>query len=134
MTDVRAKLLSFAGDDPLIAAIFGIVRGGTLKSFSFASSGSAPGELGLLERMTIRAAVEGAKVRIPGPDLDLADVDADVALEGGALSAEHAAARVGKSRASDGRLLLGLAKGDGRLRVEAQVGRISPRRPRSSRA
>ena len=59
VTDVREKLLSFAGDDPVIAAIFAIVRGGTLTSFSFASSGKAPGDLGALERMSIHAAVRG---------------------------------------------------------------------------
>ncbi len=71
--------------------------------------------------MSIRAAVADAKVRIEGPGLELADVSADVALEGGVLSAEHAAARVGKSRASGGSVLIGLAKGDDRLRVESEV-------------
>jgi uncharacterized protein involved in outer membrane biogenesis len=121
VTDVRAKLLAFAGDDRVIAEILGIFRGGTLKSFSFASSGKEPAELGVLERMTIRAAVENGQVRIPGPDLDLAEVRADVALEEGVLRAEHAEARVGTSRAREGTLLLGLSKGDDRLRVEADV-------------
>ena len=121
VSDVRAKLLSFAGDDPVIKAIFGILRGGTLTSCSFLSSGKAPADLGALERMTIRAAVKDGKVRIPGPNLDLADVSADAALEGGVLTAENAAARVGKSRAEGGRVLVGLAKGNDRLRVDAQV-------------
>ena len=118
---VREKLLPFAGDDPVIAAIFGIVRGGTLTSFSFASAGKTPGELGVLERMSIHAAVKDARVRIDGPGLDLAGVSADVALEGGVLSAENATARVGKSRAFGGKVLVGLAPGDDRLRVETEV-------------
>ena len=71
--------------------------------------------------MSIRAAVADAKVRIEGPGLELSDVSADVALEGGVLSAEHATARVGKSRASGGSVLIGLAKGDDRLHVESEV-------------
>ena len=71
--------------------------------------------------MTIRAAVADAKVRIAEAGLDLANVTGDAALEGGVLSAENATARVGKSRASGGKVLVGLAPGDGRLRVEAQV-------------
>lgn len=121
VTNIRAKLLSFAGDDAVIAAILGIVRGGTLTSFSFASSGKAPGDLGVLEGMSIRAVVKDGKIRVPGPNLDLEGVTADVALEGGALTAKNAAARVGKSRASGGTVLVGLAKGDDRLRVDAQV-------------
>jgi len=104
-----------------VAEIFGIVRAGRLKSFTFASSGKAPGDLGILERMTIHAAVADAKVRIEEAGLDLADVTGDAALEGGVLSAENATARVGKSRASGGKVLVGLVPGDGRLRVEAQV-------------
>jgi hypothetical protein len=121
VTVLRKALLSFAGDAPVVAAIFAIVRGGTLTSFSFASSGTTPGDLGVLERMSIHAAVEGARVRIEGPGLSLVDVRADVALEGGVLTAENATARVGRSRAFDGKLLVGLAPGDDRLRVEANV-------------
>ena len=121
VADLRKTLLSFAGDEPVVRAIFGIVRGGTLTSFTFASSGTSPGDLVALERMSIRAAVEGATVRIEGPGLELADARADVALEGGTLTAENAAARVGKSQASGGRVLVGLRKGDDRLRVEASV-------------
>lgn len=121
VTGLRENLLRFAGDDPTVAAIFTILRGGTLTSFSFGSAGKTPGDLGDLERMSIRAAVADAKVRIEGPGLDLANVNADVTLEGGVLSAENAAARVGSARVSDGSVLIGLAKGDDRLHVEARV-------------
>ena len=121
VTDVRAKLLPFAGDEPVVTSIFAIVRGGTLTSFSFKADGKTPGDLGSLERMSIHAAVKGARVRIDGPGLDLADVSADVALEGGVLTVENAAARLGKSRAFDGKVLVNLVPGDERLRVEARV-------------
>ena len=71
--------------------------------------------------MSIRAAVKDGRVRVPGPDLDLADVAADVALERGVLSAERAGARLGRSQAHDGHVQIGLLPGDDRLRVEAQV-------------
>ena len=117
---VRARLLEFAGDDRTIAQIFAIFRGGRL-AFSFESTARAPSDLFALEAMRVRAKVEDAGVRIDGPGLNLVDVSADVTLEGGVLSAENAVARVGRSRATGGRLLVGLAPGDGRLHVEADV-------------
>ena len=118
---VRAQLLALAGDDRTISQICAIFRGGRLASFSLESDAPSPSDLFVLERMKIRAKVEGAQVHIEGPGLKLVDVTADVALVGGVLSAERAAARVGNSRAKDGRVLVGLLRGDGRLRVEADV-------------
>lgn len=118
---VRELLLAFAGDDRTIAQIFAIFRGGSLTSIAFGSVASSPSDLFALERMRIRAKVEDARVFVEGPDLDLRDVSADVALEGGVLTVERASARLGKSKAEGGTVLVGLAPGDGRLRVEAQV-------------
>ena len=117
---VREALLAFAGDDRTIAEIFSIFRGGKLTTFTFDSAGPT-GDLFALERMKIRGRVEDASLRIEGPGLDLADVSADVVLEGSVLSAEGAEARLGGSSATDGRVLVGLAKGDGRLHIEARV-------------
>ncbi|MBK9062905.1 MAG: AsmA-like C-terminal domain-containing protein [Acidobacteria bacterium] len=118
---VRSQLLAFAGDDRTIAQIFEIFRSGNLETFTFESAAPSPSDLFVLERMKIRAKAEDARILVEGPGLDLRDVSADVALEGGVLTAERASARLGRSKAFDGRVLVGLAPGDGRLRVEAQV-------------
>jgi hypothetical protein len=121
VTALRGKLLPFAGDDPTIAAIFEIFRGGTLTSFTFASGGRTPGDLGIFEGMSIRAVLAEGSVRIGRVGLDLEEARGDVAVEKGVLSAEHAAARIGNSRASEGSVRVGLAANDDTLRVEATV-------------
>ena len=121
VTALREKLLSFAGDDPTISAIFAIFRGGTLASFSFASGGKTLGDLGVFEGMSIRAVLADGSVRIASVGLDLQEARGDIAVEKGVLSAERAAARIGRSRASDGSVRVGLAANDDTLRVEASV-------------
>ena len=121
VTALRGKLLPFAGDDPTIAAIFAIFQGGTLTSFSFAVGGKTPGDLGVFERMSIQAVLADGNVRIGSVGLDLEEARGDVAVEKGVLSAVHAAARIGRSQASDGSVRIGLAANDDTLRVEATV-------------
>ena len=121
VTALRGKLLPFAGDDPTIAAIFAIFQGGTLTSFSFAVGGETPGDLGIFERMSIQAVLAGGNVRIGSVGLDLEEARGDVAVENGVLTAVHAAARIGKSQASDGSVRIGLVANDDTLRVEATV-------------
>jgi hypothetical protein len=118
---LRAKLLSFVGDDPAIAPIFAIFRAGTLTSFSFAAGGKTAGDLGVFERMSIHAVLADGNVRIGSVGLELEEARGDVRIENGVLSVEHAAARIGKSRASDGSVRIGLAANDDTLRVEATV-------------
>jgi hypothetical protein len=121
VTALRGKLLSLAGDDPTIAAIFAIFQGGTLASFSFAAGGKTVGDLGVFEGMSIHAVLADGSVRIASVGLDLEEARGEVAIEKGVLSAEHAAARIGKSRASDGSVRIGLAGNDDTLWVEATV-------------
>ncbi len=121
VTALRGKLLPFVGDDPTVAAIFGIFRGGKLTSFTFASGGRTPGDLGVFERMSIRATLADGSVRIGSVGLQLEEASGDVSVEKGTLSVERAAARVGNSRASDGSVRVGLAANDDMLRVEATV-------------
>jgi hypothetical protein len=121
VTALRGKLLPLAGDDPTVAEIFEIFRGGTLASFSFASGGRTAGDLGVFEGMSIRAVLAGGSVRIGSAGLDLEEASGEVAVEKAVLSAEHAAARIGRSRASEGSVRIGLGAGDGTLRVEAAV-------------
>ena len=118
---LRGQLLGFAGDSSPVPEIFAILRGGELASFSFRASGSAPSDLGTLERMTIRATLSGGSVRIASAGLDLDDVRGDVAVEGSVLSAEGVTARILRSEARNGRVRIGLARGDDTLRVEAEV-------------
>jgi hypothetical protein len=121
VTALRRKILPVAGDDPTVAGIFGIVRGGTLTSFSFASGGTATADLGDFGRMSIRGVLAGGSVRIGSAGLDLEEARGDAAVEKSVLSVQNAAARIGRSRVSDGSLRLGLARGDDTLRVEAAV-------------
>ena len=121
VTALRGMLLPFAGDDTTVAAVFAIFRGGTLTSFSFASGGRTSGDLGGFEGMSIRAVLADGSVRVGSAGLDLEEAQGDVAVEKGVLSVEHAAARIGNSRASNGSVRIGLTTGDDTLRVDAAV-------------
>ncbi len=135
VTDVRGKLLSFLGDDPTVADIFGIVRSGTLTSFTFASSGKAPGDLGTLERMSIRAAVKDAKVRIPGPEPRSRRRERGRrARRRSPLRGERRGARREVARRRTGSVLVGLAQGR-RPPARGSAGEGRPcRGPRDPRA
>ncbi len=121
VTALRGRLLSFAGDDPTIAAIFAIFQGGTLSSFSFAAGGKTPGDLGIFERMSIQAVLADGNVRIGSVGLDLREAQGEVAVEKGVLSAVHVTARLGRSRVSDGSVRIGLGANDDTLQVVATV-------------
>jgi hypothetical protein len=121
VTGFRKKLLPFAEDVPALAAVLGILRGGTLPSFSFAARGETPGDLGVFERMSIRASLAGGSLSIVGAGLAFEEARGDVSIQGGVLSAANVSAEVGKSKARDGIVLVGLTRNDDRLRVEANV-------------
>ena len=92
-----------------------------MTSFSFAAGGKTPGDLGIFERMSIQAVLADGNVRIGSVGLDLREARGEVAVEKGVLSAVHAAARIGRSQASDGSVRIGLAANDDTLQVVATV-------------
>jgi hypothetical protein len=121
VTALRPKLLAFLGDEATVRSIFEIFRRGTLTTFTFASGGTTPADLGVFDRMSIRATLADGEVRIESAGLTLEEARGDVSVEKSVLSAEGAAARIGPAQVDDGSVRVGLASGDETLRVSARV-------------
>jgi AsmA-like C-terminal region/AsmA family len=127
---VRDTLLALAGDVPTVRDILDVVRGGILPRFSLQSGGRSPGELGDLDALRFQATLSGGSIRIPGPDLALEEVGADVTMAKGILEGKGIAARLGNARATGGSLRIGFADDDPPFHAEfladADVGELPP--------
>src|SRR5512139_341025 len=106
---VREALLSLAGDVPTVRNILDVVRGGRISRFSFRTGGRSTGELGDLDALGFQATLSGGSIHIPGPDLPLEEVGAEVTMENGTLAGKGISARMGNARATGGSLRIGFA-------------------------
>jgi len=127
---VRDTLLALAGDVPTVRDILDVVRGGTIPRFSLQSGGRSPGELGDLDALRFQASLSGGSIHIPGPDLALEEVGAEVTMAKGILAGKGISARLGMARASGGSLRVGFAGDDPPFHAEflanADVGELPP--------
>jgi len=127
---VRDILLALAGDVPTVRDILDVVRGGTLPRFSLQSGGRSPGDLGDLGALRFQADLSGGSIHIPGADLALEEVGADVSMARGILAGKGISARMGKARASGGSLRIGFADDDPPFHAEfladADLGELHP--------
>jgi len=127
---VRDTLLALAGDVPTVRDILDVVRGGTLPRFSLQTGGRSPGELGGLDALRFQAALSGGSIHIPGADLALEDVGAEVTMAKGVLAGKGISARLGKARAGGGSLRIGFADDDppfhAEFHADADVGELLP--------
>jgi hypothetical protein len=127
---VRDTLLALAGDVPTVRDILDVVRGGTLQRFSLQSSGRSPAELGDVDALRFQAGLSGGSIRIPGPDLALEEVGAEVTMAKGILAGKGIAARLGNARATGGSLRIGFADDDppfhAEFQADADVGELPP--------
>ncbi|HEX9205451.1 MAG TPA: AsmA-like C-terminal domain-containing protein [Candidatus Deferrimicrobiaceae bacterium] len=127
---VREALLALAGDVPTVRDILDVVRGGRISRFSFRTGGRSPGELGNLDALAFQATLSGGFIQIPGPDLPLEEVGAEVTMEKGTLAGKGISARMGNARATGGSLRIGFAEDDppfhSEFQVDADVGELPP--------
>jgi hypothetical protein len=127
---VRDLLLALAGDVPTVRGILDVVRGGTLPRFSLQSGGRSPGDLGDLDALRFQADLSGGSIHIPGADLALEEVGADVSMARGILAGKGISARLGKARATGGSLRIGFADDDPPFHAEfladADLGELHP--------
>jgi len=118
---VRDTLLALAGDVPTVRDILDVVRGGSIPRFSLQSSGRSPAELGDMDALRFQAGLSGGSIRIPGADLALEEVGAEVTMAKGILAGEGIAARLGNARATGGSLRIGFADDDPPFHAEFQA-------------
>ncbi|MGE5284901.1 MAG: AsmA-like C-terminal domain-containing protein [Actinomycetota bacterium] len=118
---VREALLSLAGDVPGVRNVLNYVRGGRLTLSALRMEGPAIFGRGAIGRLFLDGRLDAGRISVADADLDLRDVAGNVALSGGVLTADHAVARFGDSRARDGSLRMGAAGRDPPFRLDAHV-------------
>lgn len=104
----RQSVLALAGETAAVKTIFDIVRGGRVSAFSFGSRGNSFGDLAKLENMTFSGSLLEGNIVVPGIDLNVKDVSAEVKILNSTLTAEQIKARYGNTAVLDGSLRLGL--------------------------
>ncbi|MFA6148182.1 MAG: AsmA-like C-terminal domain-containing protein [bacterium] len=126
----RRALLALAGDVDGVRNVLDYVRGGRLALSSLRIEGPTIFGSGAFDRLYLKGHLETGNIFVPDADLDLREVAGDVVLSRGILAADHAAARVGDSRARDGSLVLGFTGRNPPFRLDAQVEADLARLPR----
>ena len=126
----RKVLLALAGDIDGVRKVLEYVRGGRLALSAMKIEGPALFAPGALDRFSLEGRLGEGIIFVPDADLDLRDVAGHVVMSRGILRADHAAARVGDSRARDGSLELGFEGRNPPFRLDARVDADLARLPR----
>ncbi|MEW6672807.1 MAG: AsmA-like C-terminal domain-containing protein [Thermodesulfobacteriota bacterium] len=109
LPSTRQTLLALAGETAAVKAVFDIVRDGRVADLSIRSRGDSFEELGKLENITLAGSLSQGNIMIPGIHLDAVEVNAQVKILKGVLTAEGIRARYDNTVVKDGGLRLGLA-------------------------
>ena len=117
----REVALAAAGTNDVIQNIFDIIKGGSVPLVTVTDQASAPGDLGDLDNLVIRAQLQQGDVIIPGVQWEVTDAGGDVVISQGILAAEKLRAKLGNSLAQNGQLKLGLTEDVMPLEVEADI-------------
>ncbi|MBN1104422.1 MAG: AsmA-like C-terminal domain-containing protein [Deltaproteobacteria bacterium] len=121
VVSLRETALSLAGDDPDVAGVFNVLRGGRAPTVTFQSEGRSLEELLDLDRMVIAGRMEEGRIFVPGADLDLQDVKGQAVIREGTLEGTDLEARYGNSTGRDGKMGLGLQGGNGPFHLDIEL-------------
>lgn len=126
----RQAALCLGGDIRLVRDIFDYVRGGRVPVINFRSQASGLDGLGADEAFRIDGRIEDGKIHIRGVNLDPEEVAGDVVISQGFLEGANLVARLGNSRAHDGKLRVGLHGDDAPfhldIAVDADMAEVQP--------
>lgn len=118
---VREAVLSLAGDVPVVAKIFDILRGGDVAQIDFQSSGRTMGELMRTPNITIKGRLKNGEIAIPAVGLQFRDVSGECDISGGILKGNDLAGYMANSHIKTGSLVIGLQRNDPQFHLEAAV-------------
>jgi hypothetical protein len=118
---VRDATMRAAGDVRLVRNIFSVLRSGTAPEITFRSRAPSFGGLGQDDAYVIAGRLVGGQVHVPGVELELSHVDGNATVAHDILVGEQVSAQLGRSRAMEGRLRLGLGSGEHPLSVETRL-------------
>lgn len=128
---VRKVALALAGDVGGMRTMFDYVRGGRMTLSALKIEGPAIFGHDAVDRLFLAGHLDGGNIFVADADLDLRDVEGNVVLSRGILTADHAKARLGDSRARDGSLRMGITGLNPPFRMDARVDADLARLPRA---
>ncbi|MCL5966576.1 MAG: AsmA-like C-terminal domain-containing protein [Deltaproteobacteria bacterium] len=118
---VRKALLSLAGDVAPVKEVAEYLAGGKVSRFALEARGRAVSDLWSLDRLALQGHLREGTVFVRKEGLDLEDVQGNVALSHGILTADHVDARLGNSKANGGTLKVGLTGENAPFHLDAPV-------------
>ena len=117
----RETALAAAGDMPTVARIFEILKGGRVSRVTFRTHGSSTDGLGALQNLTLSGKLRDGRIFIPGFEREVDQVRGDVVISDGVLEGRNLSARLEKSLAKNGTLLLGLTGDDAVFNLDLSI-------------
>jgi hypothetical protein len=109
LSAIRTKVLSLWGENKTARTVCNIVRGGKAASGAYHFSGEYA-DFWNLDTMTIEAVALEADIHVPGAELDLTRASGPIMIKNSFLSGSGLSASLGKSRGSNGNILLDLSR------------------------
>lgn len=118
---VREVALALLGDYSVTHKIFDIVKGGQVPFIAFNTGGSSMRDLGKLEKIKITGNMLEGKITVPACGLNVQDVKGDVAISKGILQGKNMEGQLGKSKAWEGSLRIGLRGKDAPFHLDLGI-------------
>jgi len=114
---IRALLLNLAKEQPIVNRALETVQSGTIEQAGFTSKAGSLKGLTEPANMDIQATVNRLKVRLPQIGLDLDEVAGKLFFADALFKGQDLSARMGKVRAANGRLAIGIEGEDPPFRL-----------------
>ena len=118
---IRESALRFAGDVGVVRTVFHYVHSGAIPVISFDTKAKSFVEIWNTKNIAATGKLRGGKIFVPGPDLDLENVDGSVAISGGIVEGRDIIATLGKARGRDGRFQVGFDGGSAPFHFEMVI-------------
>lgn len=104
--DVRRACLQLYPELRPLRTVWQVVRDGTVTGLNLTSQGGSPGQL--LQNLTATARLSQGRIDVPEPSLPIRQASGQVSFARGVLRVDDLKARLNQTRATSGRLELGL--------------------------
>ena len=104
VSEVRDAALKIADRSGDVAGVFHALRGGTIPAMKLEASGPSLADAMRAKNLRMTGHLREGTLFVPGPALDLRDVDGDVVMSGGIVEANDLRASLRGMKARDGKL------------------------------
>ena len=118
---IRKSALLLADDVTSVQNVFRYIQGGTIPEIHLETRGRSFTEALKSKHAVVTGKLRGVKIFVPGPDLDLENVNGSVLISAGILECKECSTTLGKAKGRDGALRVGLAGPSGPFHLDIMV-------------